>query len=121
MVSENFRRSRIDQGCHGYKGGFSGDCKEAKIKGKLLGGSNSASRTEPGKRDAWIPVEANLQIYQDWNGYKHMVEGLDALPGFDVCLRDERVSMRSSKIWPVDVILGYCYDSFTSGPGRARS
>ena len=62
VLSENLRRSRLLQGDQGYKGGHLGDCEEAKNKGRQLGGSNSAPRNEPGRRVAWLPVKANLQI-----------------------------------------------------------
>ena len=50
MVSANLANSRIQQGVHGYLGGNAGDCKEAKLSGARLGGSNNADRVDPGIR-----------------------------------------------------------------------
>ena len=42
--------SRVQQGKHGYLGGTAGDCKDARILGARLGGSNTADRVDPGVR-----------------------------------------------------------------------
>ena len=54
MLSENFRRSRLNQGDHGYKGGNLGNCEDAKKKGRELGGANQAARNEPVIRVGFI-------------------------------------------------------------------
>ena len=50
MVSDNLAKSRVLQGIHGYLGGSAGDCKEARSLGARLGGSNTATRVDPGVR-----------------------------------------------------------------------
>ena len=67
-----------------------------------MGGANSASRKDPGNRIPWLPIEAHLQIYQDWKGYDHMLKSLNELKGFNVYRK------------PSDIIIEYCFGNFTS-------
>ena len=50
MVSANLAESRVQQEKHGYLGGTAGDCKDARILGARLGGSDTADRVDPGVR-----------------------------------------------------------------------
>ena len=58
MVSENWKRTRVLQGEHGFKGGRLGDSEKAKKMGALLGGKNEAPRKDSGARVSSLPVKA---------------------------------------------------------------